>query len=123
MPVRVYGELQSATRLHLLRNTAKRCKSRSRLPIPARLLTGQTIGDHNQARSISIEKGGSMTTEQKDIVLGLISGGLTLLASALVTRGVIDESQSMELVGGILAIVGVFWGVRQTQAARKDKTP
>ena len=64
-----------------------------------------------------------MTTEQKDIVLGLISGGLTLLASALVTRGVIDESQSMELVGGILAIVGVFWGVQQTQAARKDKTP
>jgi len=40
-----------------------------------------------------------------------------------VTRGVIDESQSMELVGGILAIVGVFWGVQQTQAARKDKTP
>ena len=36
-----------------------------------------------------------MTTEQKDIILGLISGGLTLLASALVTRGVIDESQSM----------------------------
>jgi hypothetical protein len=64
-----------------------------------------------------------MTTEQKDIILGLISGGLTLLASALVTRGVIDESQSMELVGGILAIVGVFWGVRQTQNARADKTP
>ena len=64
-----------------------------------------------------------MTTEQKDIILGLISGGLTLLASALVTRGVINESQSMELVGGILAIVGVFWGVQQTQAARKGKTP
>jgi len=123
MPVRIYGEFQSATRLHLLRNTAKRCKSRSRSPIPARLLTAQTIGGHNQARSIPIGKGGSMTTEQKDIVLGLISGGLTLLASALVTRGVIDESQSMELVGGILAIVGVFWGVRQTQAARKGKTP
>jgi len=86
-------------------------------------LTAQTIGGHNQARSIPIGKGGKLTTEQKDIILGLISGGLTLLASALVTRGVIDESQSMELVGGILAIVGVFWGVRQTQAARKDKTP
>ena len=31
-----------------------------------------------------------MTTEQKDIVLGLISGGLTLLASALVTRGAVS---------------------------------
>ena len=48
---------------------------------------------------------------KKDQVLGIVRHFLTFFGGLLVTKGVIDEAGSLELVGSIVTIIGGLWSV------------
>jgi hypothetical protein len=47
----------------------------------------------------------------KDQLLGLIRHALTFVGGIVVTKGLIDESLSQEVIGGIMTLVGAVWSI------------
>lgn len=47
----------------------------------------------------------------KDQILGLVRHILTFIGGFLITKGVIDESTSIEAIGAITTLIGSAWSV------------
>ena len=47
----------------------------------------------------------------KEQVLGLVRHALTFVGGLLVTKGIIDEASSLELVGALVTVIGIVWSV------------
>lgn len=47
----------------------------------------------------------------KEMVLGVVRHVLTFGGGFLVTKGLIDESIMLELVGGVITLIGGLWSV------------
>ena len=45
----------------------------------------------------------------KDQLLGLIRHALTFVGGIVVTKGLIDEILSQEVIGGIMTLAGAVW--------------
>jgi hypothetical protein len=55
-----------------------------------------------------------MTKEQ---ILGVIRHGLTFIGGILITKGLIDETTSTEIIGGVIGLVGTIWSIISNKAA------
>ncbi len=53
----------------------------------------------------------------KEAIFGLIRHILTVVGGGLVAKGAIDESMSEEIIGIVIAIIGVAWSLKD----KKDK--
>lgn len=49
-----------------------------------------------------------MTQEQ---VLGIVRHVLTFVGGILIMKGLIDESQQAEIIGGVSALIGTIWSI------------
>ncbi len=47
----------------------------------------------------------------KDQILGIVRHGLTFIGGILIMKGVLDESTSQEVIGGIVTLVGTIWSI------------
>jgi hypothetical protein len=47
----------------------------------------------------------------KEQVLGIVRHSLTFVGGILLTKGLIDEATSMEIIGGIMTLIGSIWSV------------
>lgn len=47
----------------------------------------------------------------KDSVLGLLRHLLTFGGGILISKGILDEGTALELVGGIVTVVGGAWSI------------
>ena len=56
-------------------------------------------------------------SKMKEQTLGLIRHVLTFVGGILVTKGLIDDATSLEIVGGIVTIVGAAWSVFSKKTA------
>jgi hypothetical protein len=52
----------------------------------------------------------------KDQILGLVRHILTFAGGILVTKGIVSEGVSIEVIGGIMTIVGSIWSVVSKKA-------
>ncbi len=50
--------------------------------------------------------------KKKERIFGMVRHGLTVAAGALVTKGVIDESFTEEIIGLGMAIAALVWSVK-----------
>jgi hypothetical protein len=48
---------------------------------------------------------------KKEKVLGIVRHTLTFVGGILITKGLIDETLSMEITGGVIALIGSVWSV------------
>lgn len=48
---------------------------------------------------------------KKEQVLSIIRHTLTFVGGVLVTKGLVNEAVSSEIIGGIMTLVGLLWGV------------
>lgn len=53
----------------------------------------------------------------KEQVLGVIRHVLTFAGGFLVTKGIVDEGLVVEIVGGVITIVGGIWSVIDKKTA------
>lgn len=53
----------------------------------------------------------------KEQVLGIVRHSLTFAGGILVTKGLIDDATSMELIGGIMTLIGSIWSVVEKNKA------
>ena len=56
-----------------------------------------------------------MTREQ---ILGIIRHSLTFVGGILITRGVITEGQSQEVVGAMVTLIGSIWSIIKNKAVQ-----
>lgn len=49
-----------------------------------------------------------MTKEQ---ILGLVRHVLTFVGGILITKGLLDEASSTEVIGGIMGLAGTIWSI------------
>lgn len=56
----------------------------------------------------------------KETILGLVRHVLTTIGGGLVTKGTLDEEMLSQVVGAIIALIGVGWSVWQKRQARKQ---
>jgi hypothetical protein len=47
----------------------------------------------------------------KDQLLGLIRHTLTFVGGIIVAKGLVDESLSEEVIGGVMTLVGAVWSI------------
>jgi hypothetical protein len=47
----------------------------------------------------------------KDQLLGLIRHALTFVGGIVVAKGLVDESLSQEVIGGVMTLVGAVWSI------------
>lgn len=47
----------------------------------------------------------------KEQVLGLIRHALTFIGGIVVAKGLVDESLSQEVIGGVMTVVGAIWSI------------
>jgi hypothetical protein len=47
----------------------------------------------------------------KEQIIGIIRHGLTFVGGILIMKGLVDESTSQELIGGIITLVGTVWSI------------
>lgn len=47
----------------------------------------------------------------KDMLLGVVRHVLSGIGATLVTKGVLDSSSAEAIVGGAIAVIGVFWSM------------
>lgn len=52
-----------------------------------------------------------MPTINKAVILGLVRHVLTIGAGFLIAKGLSDESNTQELIGGIMAVIGSVWSI------------
>ena len=55
-----------------------------------------------------------MTKEQ---ILGIVRHGLTFVGGILITKGLLDEATSTEIIGAVVALVGTIWSVISKKTA------
>lgn len=53
----------------------------------------------------------------KEQILGLVRHVLTIAGGALVTRGIVDDATSTELVGAVITIIGIIWSIASKKPA------
>ena len=47
----------------------------------------------------------------KEQFLGIVRHTLTFVGGILITKGLIDEAASQEVIGGVLTLVGTIWSI------------
>ena len=47
----------------------------------------------------------------KDQVIGIVRHSLTFLGGIIVTKGMIEESTLMEIIGSISTLIGAIWSI------------
>lgn len=47
----------------------------------------------------------------KEKVLGLVRHGLTFLGGLAVAKGLLDESLVVEVIGGLMTLIGSIWSI------------
>jgi hypothetical protein len=47
----------------------------------------------------------------KEKVLGLIRHALTFVGGVAVAKGLVDESLSVEIIGGLMTLIGSVWSL------------
>lgn len=47
----------------------------------------------------------------KDIILGLLRHSLTFLGGMIVAKGIADQGQVADLIGGLMTMVGAIWSI------------
>lgn len=47
----------------------------------------------------------------KDIILGLLRHSLTFLGGMIVAKGIADQAQVADLIGGLMTMVGAIWSI------------
>jgi hypothetical protein len=47
----------------------------------------------------------------KEMILGVVRHVLTFAGGFLITKGIIDESLSQEIIGGVVSLVGLVWSI------------
>lgn len=47
----------------------------------------------------------------KEQVLGLIRHALTFVGGLLIAKGLISESVSVDIIGGVMTLVGSIWSI------------
>lgn len=52
-------------------------------------------------------------------VISLVRHVLTTIGGVLIAKGMVDESQVNEIVGGLSVLAGVIWGYHNSQRSRK----
>jgi hypothetical protein len=53
----------------------------------------------------------------KEQVLGIVRHTLTFVGGILITKGLIDESTSMDIIGGAMTLIGTIWSVVEKNKA------
>jgi hypothetical protein len=53
----------------------------------------------------------------KEQVLGLIRHALTFVGGIVIAKGYIDEALTVEIIGGVMTLVGAIWSVASKKAA------
>ena len=48
---------------------------------------------------------------KKDQVLSILRHTLTFIGGIVVMKGIIDETTATEIIGGVVTLVGLIWGV------------
>jgi hypothetical protein len=48
---------------------------------------------------------------KKEQVLSILRHTLTFLGGIVVMKGLIDETTATEIIGGVVTLVGLIWGV------------
>jgi hypothetical protein len=54
---------------------------------------------------------------KKEQVLGIVRHVLTFAGGILITKGLIDESTSLDIIGGTMTLVGTIWSVVEKNKA------
>jgi hypothetical protein len=52
----------------------------------------------------------------QDQAMGILRHILTIGAGVAISKGWIDEETSLQVIGGIVAIVGIWWSVKSKQS-------
>ena len=47
----------------------------------------------------------------KELILGVVRHVLTFAGGFLITKGIIDEALSQEIIGGVVSLVGLVWSI------------
>lgn len=47
----------------------------------------------------------------KEKVLGLVRHGLTFIGGLAVAKGLLDESLAVEVIGGLMTLIGSIWSI------------
>jgi hypothetical protein len=47
----------------------------------------------------------------KEMILGVVRHVLTFAGGFLITKGIIDEALSQEIIGGVVSLVGLVWSI------------
>jgi len=55
-----------------------------------------------------------MTKEQ---ILGIVRHALTFIGGFLITKGMLTETLSAEVIGGIMGLVGTIWSIASKKVA------
>ena len=45
------------------------------------------------------------------MILGVVRHVLTFAGGFLITKGIIDEALSQEIIGGVVSLVGLVWSI------------
>lgn len=53
----------------------------------------------------------------KEQVLGLLRHVLTFIGGAVIAKGLVDEGQTTELIGGVMTLVGTVWSILAKKTA------
>jgi len=53
----------------------------------------------------------------KEQVLGLIRHALTFVGGLLIAKGLISESVSVDIIGGVMTLVGSIWSILSKKTA------
>ena len=48
---------------------------------------------------------------KKDQVLSILRHTLTFIGGIVVMKGIIDETTATEIIGGVVSLVGIIWGI------------
>jgi len=57
----------------------------------------------------------------KETIFGLIRHILTVAGGAMVAKGAIDESMSEEIIGIVIAIIGVAWSIKEKKQVKSEE--
>lgn len=52
-----------------------------------------------------------VTVMNKNQIIGIVRHTLTFLGGIIVTKGLIDESTLLEIVGSISTLIGAIWSI------------
>lgn len=47
----------------------------------------------------------------QEAIMSFVRHMLTFAGGILVTKGILDEGTSMEVIGGLMTVIGAIWGI------------